>query len=154
MVRRVTALTPEHQKQLDRCRVPHYTGPFEFSHGHSYYWIVKGPVPLEVAQQIAKDSVASLIRVAGHCGCPPPEDPWITWRMPDGTTLATEKEGAEFDRLLSIGLLLPDAKDKYTFTDDPAVRSQAEGYIETYHIDSELGLRVFVDYLRWNGLLS
>lgn len=144
----------ENLRQLDRCRVPHDTGPFTFTKsGHRGYWIVKGPVPLAVAQEIAKDAASYHIRVDGHCGCPQPVDPWITWRMPDGTTLSSEKEGMEFDRLVGKGLLSEDAKNAYTFTDNPTERAKAKGYIETYHIDSEVGLRVFVDYLRWNGLI-
>lgn len=148
-----TTIDEKLQRQLDRCRVPHYTGPFEFSRSHSYYWIVKGPVPLNVAQEIAKDPAAYLIRVAGHAGCPQPVDPWITWRMPDGTTLSTEEEGANFVKLAGRHLWALDAMKDYTFTDDPTERAKAKGYIETYHIDSEVGLRVFVDYLRWYGLL-
>lgn len=149
-------MKPEHQQQLDRCRVPHYTGPFTFEHtDYNYYWIIKGPVPLAIAEQIHADPAADLIRVAGHCGCPAPVDPWITWRMPDGTILATLNDKAELDRIAHIGS--PGFHQEYikdfTFTDDPAERAKAKGYIETYHIDSEMGLRVFVDYLRWNGLL-
>lgn len=149
----MTTLDPKHQKQLDRCRVPHFTEPFTFEHSHSYYWRVNGPVPLAVAQQIYADPAANDIRVAGHCGCPPPEDPWITWLMPDGTILTSEAEGATFETMAERHPWANDAMKDYTFSDDPAVKGTARGYIETYHIDSELGLRVFVDYLRWNGLL-
>ncbi len=36
-------------RQLDRCRVPHDTGLFKFAHSGRGYWVVNGPVPLEVA---------------------------------------------------------------------------------------------------------
>ena len=150
----MSTTSEKHRRQLDRCRVPYYTGPFEFTHGHSYYWIVKGPVPLTVAQAIYADPVADQIRVAGHCDCPPPEDPWITWRMPNGSVLATMEDLAELERLEEILTNFSGWRSNYTYTDDPDERAKAKGYIETYHIDSELGLRVFVDHLRWNGLLS
>ncbi len=153
MTTTMTTMT-DHLRQLDRCRVPHDTGPFIFEKTERRgYWSVKGPVPLHVAQAIYVDAASEVIRVAGHCGCVAPVDPWITWRMPNGTTLSTEKEGVQFVRLAESHLWALDAMKDYTFNDDPDERVKAKGYIETYHIDSEVGLRVFVDHLRWNGLL-
>lgn len=141
-------------RALDRARVPHNTAPFTIKYGHSYYWIVEGPVPLHVAEAIYADPASDHIRVAGHCGCPAPVDPWITWRMPDGTTLTSRKEGDNFAMLAARHVWAKDAMKDYTFSDDPDVKAQVTGYIDTYHIDSELGLRVFIDYLRWFGCLS
>ena len=145
----------ESLRQLDRCRVPHDTGPFTFEKsGHRGYWIVKGPVPLGVAQAIYADPASEVIRVAGHCGCVAPVDPWVTHRMPDGTTLATLKDKAEFECMdQTFPGFYKNHAEQYTFSDDPAVRGKAKTYVESYHIDSEVGLRVFVDYLRWNGIL-
>ena len=143
----------KHLRTLDYCGVPHDTGPFSIERGHSYYWIVNGPVPLSVAEQIYADPAAPLIRVTGHVGAPAPVDPWITWRFYDGTKRATLADEAEFDRLITAELLTQEHKTKYTFTDDPEKIAKARGFIESYHIDSDLGLRVFVDYLRQNNLL-
>ncbi len=85
------------KQQLDRCRVPHDTGPFTFSHNGRGYWVVTGPVPLHVAQELYKDPVAEHIRVAGHCGCPEPKRPWTTLRMYDGTELLTLADKAEIE---------------------------------------------------------
>ncbi|KKM74719.1 hypothetical protein LCGC14_1397470 [marine sediment metagenome] len=42
-----------------------------------YYWSVSGYVPLEVASKLYNDSIGSkYVRVAGHCGCPRPEE-WV-----------------------------------------------------------------------------
>jgi hypothetical protein len=69
------------------------------------YWVVKGPMPLAVAREMYDDPVGvDDVRVAGHCGCPPPDE----W-----------------------------ARD---------------GVIDTYHIDTEVGLRVFVDAVKRHGL--
>jgi len=137
-------MNTKHAQELDRCRVPHFTGDFIFEHSDSYYWRVNGPVPLAVAQEIHRDPAADDIRVSGHAGRPAPTDPWITWRMPDGSTLADPAEEEAYDRM---GLY----KEGLTFSND---RSKATPFIQTYHIDTELGLRVFVDHLRWNGLLT
>jgi hypothetical protein len=40
-----------------------------------YYWIASGPVPLGVARRLYADPVGGKdVRVAGHCGCPPPDE--------------------------------------------------------------------------------
>ena len=50
-------------------------GQFEFTRCW-YYWVVRGPVPLEVANDMYRHPRGARdIRVAGHCGCPPP-DKW------------------------------------------------------------------------------
>jgi len=52
-------------------------GPFEFRRAW-YYWMVEGPVPLKVAQEMyAHKNGCRDVRVSGHCGCPPPEE-WAT----------------------------------------------------------------------------
>lgn len=72
------------------------------------YWVVNCRVPLEIAKALYADPVGKTdIRVAGHCGCLPPEE----W--------AFEEDGEEF--------------------------------VHHYHIDTEVGLRVFVDILRRHG---
>lgn len=71
-----------------------------------YYWTAHGTVPIEVARKLYDDPIGRTdIRVAGHCGCPPPEPPWT--EVIDGVEVVT-----------------------------------------TYHIDSEVGLRLFADAIR------
>lgn len=51
-------------------------GPFKFERLWYYYEVV-GQVPLKVAQELYADPVGRKeVRVAGHCGCPPPEE-WV-----------------------------------------------------------------------------
>ena len=115
------------REELRRCRVPAvYTpsesrgevpswltgrlGAFTFSR-RWYYWSAEGEVPVSVAWELYEDPVGkSDVRVAGHCGCPPPEAPWAK-------------------------------KD-----------SHGDDVIRNYHIDTEVGLRLFVDTLRKHGL--
>jgi len=43
-----------------------------------YYWVVNGPVSLKIAQELyAHPEGKANVRVAGHCGCPAPQTPWI-----------------------------------------------------------------------------
>lgn len=63
-----------------------------------YYWMVSGPVPLDKAKiMYADEEGKKSVRVAGHCGCPPPED----WAH--------------------------------------------KGFVNSYHIDTWQGLKLFVD---------
>ena len=49
-------------------------GAFSFVRGW-YYWMVSGPVPLAVAEELYADTVGRTdVRVAGHAGCPPPSE--------------------------------------------------------------------------------
>lgn len=46
-----------------------------------YYWVVAGPVPVELAWELYNDPRGRHdVRVAGHCGCPEPVEPWIRKR--------------------------------------------------------------------------
>lgn len=142
-------------QQLDRCRVPHHTEGFDFSHSGRGYWIVKGRVPVEVAREIYADPASDHIRVDGHCMRVAPEEPWVTWRMPNGTELATLKDKEQLEHMPNEGRMAFNIEymKKFTFTDDPDIRNKAKAFVELYHIDSEVGLRVFVDYLRWHNLI-
>lgn len=127
-------------------------GRFEFYRAWCY-WIVCGPVPLNVAKELYADPVGKTdIRVSGHCGCPPPDKPWITWRSKSGKILAdiAQREVAT-ESFGEIAGFIEDLDKKYEFVDNPTV--VGEGFIETYHIDSELGLRVFADTLRKYNLV-
>ncbi len=99
-------------------------GPFTFKRAW-YYYAVVGPVPLCVAQMLYEDPVGRTdIRVAGHCGCPPPEPPWTTVR---GLVTGKEIQG------------------------DPA---DGEVFVESYHVDSEVGLYVFARAIKQAGLVK
>jgi len=70
-----------------------------------YYWVVSGSVPLAVARELYANPIGKEdVRVAGHCGCPPPDE----W--------------------------------------------ERGGFVDTYHIDSQAGLNLFVATLRKHGL--
>lgn len=74
-----------------------------------YYWVAKGLIPLDVAEELYADPVGITdIRVAGHAGCPPP---------------------AMWSRTTAAGR-----------------------FVESYHIDSEIGLRVFADIVKASRL--
>ena len=128
-------------------------GGYEFRRAW-YYWVVTGPMPIGIAEELFVDPVGKTdIRVAGHCGCPPPKEPWVTWLL-GGQIVLPLKEEVLFDNAIK-GLDGPafnfgEEKKKYIFSDDP-VSLGARAYVMSYHIDSEIGLRLFADAIyKWN----
>lgn len=134
---------------LKRCRLPEdgVFGDFTFTRNTRVgYWVVKGAVPLAVAEDLYADPLGHEdVRVAGHCGNPAPEDPWITWRSASGRVLAPKKSKADFAAMVDRGVMPQEIMDGYLFSDD---RSKATPTIDLYHIDSEAGLRLFADKIR------
>jgi hypothetical protein len=118
-------------------------GNFTF-HRAWYYWIVDGNVPLAAAQEMYADPAGRTdIRVAGHCGCPPPEE-WAHWFTPDGREVVSEKELQEIKKYKL-------DETKYVSREDPNLGVMA-AYVTSYHIDSVLGLRIFADTIKKYGL--
>jgi hypothetical protein len=115
---------------------------------HWYYWGARGPVPIEVAQKLYETPVGQKdIRVAGHCGCPPPEQPWTTWRLPDGRHVVPAKEREEYRQFVERDVLPARYLESYVFSDDPKSVG-ASCFVDSYHIDSELGLYLFAKAVR------
>jgi hypothetical protein len=130
-------------------------GPFIFTRAW-HYWIVEGWTPLNVAEELYKDAVGRTdIRVAGHCGCPPPEKPWIVWKTTGNHAVLSISAEIKFINLIkdnpSLTDILTDIYNQFVFSDGPALIG-AKPYIENYHIDTEIGLRLFADTIRKYGL--
>lgn len=110
-----------------------------------YYWIASGRVPFDVAQRLYADPIGQRdVRVVGHCGCPPPEE-WVHWFDGD-EPVCIDPDGEEettFKRLVAKGSLGVKDMPRFSKTTD-----SLQGYIETYHIDSAEGLRLFADAMR------
>jgi hypothetical protein len=104
------------------------------------YWVVKGLIPLETATGLFADPVGKTdIRVSGHCGCPAPEDPWLLYLDDEGRTVVKASEKKEFEKF---GLTIP---SYYRFEPEPKL---FKPFVHSYHIDSEVGLRIFADAIR------
>ncbi len=113
-----------------------------------YYWKIEGSVPLEVAKIIYANPIGEKdVRVAGHCGCPPPEE----WAFP-------KKEV-----LLDLGVYKAPS-EKYPLGQSPTNSELAKmcnsgeinepRFVEIYHIDSQEGLNLFVKTMREHGLVD
>jgi hypothetical protein len=122
-------------------------GQFQF-HREWYYWVVRGNVPLPVAQELYNNPVGKTdIRVTGHCGCPPPDE-WVTYIDDKGRILCPTSEKPHGNGPLSKSIL---ARTDIRFVEDPS--AEGKGFIQLYHIDSELGLRIFADTLKKHNLI-
>lgn len=159
------------EAELTRCRIDVVRGPYSsgevitsitgrlgpFSFRRAWrYWVAEGPMPLAVAEGLYADPVGKDdVRVAGHCGCPPPAGPWVTWYDGDGVKLLGMDQREECERYLASGsramkesALRVLAANRFVV--DP--RAVGAGFVESYHIDSEIGLRLFADAIRQHGL--
>ena len=119
-------------------------GGFTF-HRAWYYWVVLGNMPLPIAEELYRDEVGKTdIRVEGHCGCPPPAE-WVTWLDDDGKELIPLATKPEWDEQK---LELPET---HRFVDDPT--KSGKPFITSYHIDTEIGLRILADAIKEHNLL-
>ncbi len=115
------------------------------------YWIAEGLVPMAVARELYDDPVGKTdVRVNGSCACPPPIEAQTTLIASDGRTVIDAAERDEFDRLFPESTRTELAK-QYIFSDDPSAAG-AQEFIKVYHIDTEVGLRLFADTIKKHGL--
>lgn len=119
-------------------------GDMTFRRGWSY-WVVDCRLPLEIARALYADPVGKTdIRVAGHCGCPSPEE-GAEWFSPEGVRLLKRSQDS------TPGFIETIERAGLRVVDDPA--SEGAAFITSYHIDTEVGLRVFADTLRRHGFV-
>lgn len=139
------------RRELERCgieivaskphrgEVPHSIegrlGDFTFTRAW-YYWVVNGPMPLAKAEELYADPVGKKdIRVAGHCGCPPPGA--MAKRHFEGKEIVSEKEWAEI-QTFSKSMREICERGLCTHPDPESLPA----FVESYHVDSELGLYI------------
>lgn len=106
------------------------------------YWIVTGYMPLKYAQEMYKNFKDLNIRVAGHCGNPPPEE-WCTPRDYRNRKqpyleryLRKEITKAEFDAKCN------------------EFRMQGDQCITCYHMDTQEGLNKFVEIVKKYNIIG
>lgn len=110
------------------------------------YWMATGQMPLLYAISLYNDPIGRTdIRVNGHCAAPEPTKDICRWIAGDGREVMTHKDKEEIEK---VSHLFSDQswKERYIFTDDRELI--AKPYITEYHIDTEIGLRVFADFIK------
>lgn len=108
-----------------------------------YYWVVKGEVPLAVAKVLYTEPTGvgqRDVRVAGHCGCPPPEE----WAFP------REKDFWPILEKMGIGSI--SNRELAGLCNSGQI--SAPRFVFEYHIDSQEGLNLFVRVLREHDLVD
>ena len=104
------------------------------------YWIVRGNMPLERANELYAKYKDLQIRVAGHAGNPAPKG-WT--RNKDYNKLVApyveqfRNEEITMDEFIKIG---------------NEILEQGEQVITSYHIDTQLGLCKFVEFIKNNNI--
>lgn len=119
-----------------------------------YYWMANGPMPIELARELYADPVGRTdVRAGGHCACPPPDEYGAVYYDADGKMLYDDPDGTELQKsehFLAKGFITAEQVARYRFVSDrkaAAIRIE----VDSYHIDSEVGLRLFADTIRRIG---
>lgn len=123
-----------------------------------YYYVVEGLVPLDIANELYRTKVGkSDIRVAGHCACPPPGE-WskpvnlktgrqIIDRGVHGCFLAWHEPGEIFNKDNEpVEEAIQRSLDRMNW-EFGEIKNFPQ-FINSYHIDSELGLYLFVQAIK------
>ena len=112
-----------------------------------YYWVADGLVPLAIAERLYADPIGKRdVRVAGHCGCPPPHE-WTTDVDTDGVEICVDPDGSKERECADLAKRHPD----WSFPATRFVRglpSTARRFVASYHIDSAEGLKLFADAIK------
>lgn len=132
-------------------------GQLEITTPFSYYWIVKGKIPLALAKELYELDVKKEIRVAGNCAAPKPEAPWVNYYCPKTKKQLIDIK--ELEKEISSANKLSDTfknsvlKFLSTFlpVEDITI---GNGFIENYHIDSEEAMNAFLKKCGEYGLLT
>lgn len=157
------------KEELTRCGIPLVTveithpevkatlegqlGSFRFRRNWFYY-SAKGYVPLSVSKELYKNYVGKKdIRVSGHCGGPPPEDPWLVYYDEDGNKLINDPDGKQEKECLALISKFPNIMSGSDRFVPSALDAAKHIYVDLYHIDSELGLYIFVETLKKHNLV-
>lgn len=125
--------------------IPHLRG-FIIEKGHSYYWIVRGEVPLDVAKELYEHPLGRRdVRVSGHCMCPAPEPPWLSFYGLNDEEVIHDPTGREEREWDDVATRLP-LGPKPRFSRNAF--AEAEAFVTTYHVDSKAGLLLLVEAMK------
>ncbi len=116
------------------------------------YWVVSCWVPLVVADELYNSPVGRTdIRVTGYAGNQLPKDGAIWINKETNKQIVRSSEREQCARLVESHGADDIAKMAQAVIDDPAAASGNNGFISSYHIDSELGLYIFARTVTAHG---
>lgn len=114
---------------------------FEFRRAW-YYWVVSGKMPLEYAKYLYENFKDLNIRVAGHCGNPPPEE----WCEPENYQ---DKIKSYCEKWRNKEL----SEDELNKTCNE-IKQQGPQFVMWYHIDTQEGLNKFAEVVYNNNIIG
>jgi hypothetical protein len=125
-------------------------GAFAFKRAW-YYWVVEGPMPLELAIKLYEHPVGrDDIRTGGYAGNIDPREYGTYYFDADGNQLSSDPTGKEAEAAMGFierGTLEAKAFDGHRFVPDKRV-GYTSAFVRLYHVDSELGLYVLAHAIR------
>lgn len=123
-------------------------GRFKFRRAWRY-WVVEGPVPIEVACELYVSPVGRKdVRAGGDCTCPHP-DTQAEWLDSEGVRLYPDPTGEREAKWREFIERHPSCREEPgKFVPDPSVVLGAHAFVTCYHIDSQQGLNLFVQVLK------
>lgn len=128
-------------------------GPFRFSR-RVHRWQVEGDVPVAVARELYLHPVGKEdIRVEGDGNRGAPEAPRTLKKTKEGLTVFSHAEWEKVKGFVERGTLTEAVFAGIVPDDDPRAK-EAREFVPLYHIDSELGLYLFVETLKKHGLVD
>ena len=123
-----------------------------------YYWVASaskgGGLPLDIATELHNrtypivgerepKTYGQAIRVAGHCGCPPPKE-WATHYDAQGLQLIIDSKGKQEAEVNLMRKKSPERVNEDFFKKHRFVKSLkgnvAKSVIDNYHVDTQEGL--------------
>ena len=117
-----------------------------------YYWAVSGYVPIAIAEKMFANPIGVKdIRADGDCSCPDPRSIFKTFDSISGQELVSDEEWEDAMRLFSN---YPSMKSKYETSYVTASQAGTRLWrgITSYHIDSQEGLVLFMDKMRYHDI--
>ncbi len=110
-----------------------------------YYWVVTGYMPLQYAKEMYENFKDLNIRVAGHCGNPPPEE-WCESRD------YAQKCKEYFQKYYNAEMT--DDKRNEINRECSKIKRQGDQFVTCYHIDSQEGLNKFIEIVKKYNIIG
>ena len=112
-----------------------------------YYWVAKGNIPLGIAEKMYEHPVMNNdVRANGDCTCPSPRDV-AKEKFVTSSGVYSKFEDVwseeEINKLRSVDIISHLADEKIQKEQD----KKYPKFVDVYHIDSQEGLNLFVDYM-------
>lgn len=110
-----------------------------------YYYVVTGKLPLAKALELHEHPIAKMdVRVCGHCMRPEPVDPWVNYYDDAGVRVLSMEAKADYESHLDSNSLGDICREGLANNRFEVYPETFNGFVESYHIDSEAGLLLFV----------